>query len=1677
MMKIMMMMMMISVIINLREYNNKKKNLKIVTLAFCFPVLSCMLLIDNEDNDAEIRDENSEYLSDIEINETNIVQAINEIKNGAAAGPDVCFVTCIVLILQVMDNPGHSLFVGGSIHLDSIRPPDPDDDEEDEEEKRQREAEIQGMLANAFDDLEEEDSFANTHSRYSAVSNRSHGYGNSHPDTPRPVHPLQYTNDYPGNAAEREVMNDESYAMNNCSTQSHGGESHPSDSRSQTPWSDESNDHSNRFKSLSYQETARDSFLYTNGEDGSNNQRHLFLGQRGENDCETPVYDAQNLKSGDGVSHSEEFRIAEGSYEQLKLLYEARGRELDNLTAELSKVKSEKLREVRILQHQLSLVTAECETKKSNFNHCQILLSEKEEMVRKLKLEVVDLEKKNQEIDSANKKIKVELEVAESVVSSLECQVSQLRAADCLSKNQQLHEDFVKKLRQGNQEERDLLMNKIQSLQKESDTHQREAQTLRDELKSMRKIHDDLLVEKTETTTRLTVTIRTLQNQYEDLLQSHDSHKIIDLQLRNKSLESEKGQLGERVKMLEAELEKAKEEIKGYDSAVMIGLFSDAMPGVEDSMSILGIKKTLNYDDTTREEPKKLPKEPLNEAQLIVKMKDELKRSLAANKTKRDAIARLQEDIREKQNQLRKVQSDLKSSQTETKELKEELLKLKFKESETTERNQKESNDVDLKNAKAENISLKQELITLYVAFGDMKKQAVEFSNFVISLSAKLDGNLVEVPDNFTGYCNKLLKTAEKYVDLVTDFEQHQKIISDLREKVSKLQEESGVWEQRVRAIEAKVTASLKMIKTALIDESKASEYTHALHILQKLLEEIKQQVEIMTENSFNIQGKNIYLEDKLRTVELEVEKQRQEMARLTEEKESFREEMTTLSKKKDEEKALALQSCQDTYLKFHEDAVKELEVRFNAEYENTGAKLKQEISRLAEELSNVKGLYLNVCEERNELEEQLKKQIGSVNNISTSEATNTAGQGKPLELSSSHSVEDIRLYKKRIECLEGELENVRLKHDEDMKRFVAEKKQLSELYQMKTNDKEMSNETSLKELKEKCSALENANSILKEKIKHWEDVSPVLNSNSDVGENALPRGHEKCQELLKMQRSRFDAEREELQSQFQKELGDLKDRLRVSNELRAKEVEAVNFHKDALQEQEKIMKSLRDDLATQREGVKIRDQESEQEVRKLTDMIMNLESEAREQQEEFNEIKAKLQKELQNRISDEHFMKQKIKLLEEAAASSKLVSAKYDSLRRKFKEYHKASEHQREFQKCEINRLDEEFVTFKETWIKRVKDFVERAKKRFSASSESTISELKKCELELTYDRIYRVRLKVEEDLKAILNMSVKWEVSTKVVQLESLLASKSSTIRDSPSISSARVSPHLTYVRPPRPCPFTAVWSHLLRYSMAVSTVQDLSSLEDAFNQKMSALQIMSDIRGHWGGDTVDEFEALKKELQLMHQEVSLQKKVIAQGRSDVKAAFSLLEQIQQLSSVVSHMQENLPGHLPQTGKNQCGVSKNNKSDKEKDAGKSTSQEKAPVKGNSGKSKQIPSIQYITVEEFDGVSKYIKGRLLYEQVNNAVDEVNKAIETKYSLMARPRAKLSEFDMKIVTAFKLQENKETKGFYFVVDNDIKRWSNLKLDPAGRSMLTVLRTLKRLREIRGPGSLIRYAVS
>lgn len=58
----------------------------------------------------------------------------------------------------------------------------------------------------------------------------------------------------------------------------------------------------------------------------------------------------------------------------------------------------------------------------------------------------------------------------------------------------------------------------------------------------------------------------------------------------------------------------------------------------------------------------------------------------------------------------------------------------------------------------------------------------------------------------------------------------------------------------------------------------------------------------------------------------------------------------------------------------------------------------------------------------------------------------------------------------------------------------------------------------------------------------------------------------------------------------------------------------------------------------------------------------------------------------------------------------------------------------------------------------------------------------------------------------------------------------------------------------------------------------------------------------------------------------------------------------------------------------------------------------------------------------------------------------------------------------------KTQETRETRGVYFVVADDLKPYETLKSESSRRNIFTIFRHFHLIREIRGPQSLVRYAV-
>jgi len=58
------------------------------------------------------------------------------------------------------------------------------------------------------------------------------------------------------------------------------------------------------------------------------------------------------------------------------------------------------------------------------------------------------------------------------------------------------------------------------------------------------------------------------------------------------------------------------------------------------------------------------------------------------------------------------------------------------------------------------------------------------------------------------------------------------------------------------------------------------------------------------------------------------------------------------------------------------------------------------------------------------------------------------------------------------------------------------------------------------------------------------------------------------------------------------------------------------------------------------------------------------------------------------------------------------------------------------------------------------------------------------------------------------------------------------------------------------------------------------------------------------------------------------------------------------------------------------------------------------------------------------------MKGRITCKQVNNAVDELNKAVDAKYVLLKTSKAHMTEAARRAIRQYKDQERKETKGVW-----------------------------------------------
>ncbi|EFN57576.1 hypothetical protein CHLNCDRAFT_143235 [Chlorella variabilis] len=162
--------------------------------------------------------------------------------------------------------------------------------------------------------------------------------------------------------------------------------------------------------------------------------------------------------------------------------------------------------------------------------------------------------------------------------------------------------------------------------------------------------------------------------------------------------------------------------------------------------------------------------------------------------------------------------------------------------------------------------------------------------------------------------------------------------------------------------------------------------------------------------------------------------------------------------------------------------------------------------------------------------------------------------------------------------------------------------------------------------------------------------------------------------------------------------------------------------------------------------------------------------------------------------------------------------------------------------------------------------------------------------------------------------------------------------------------------------------------------------------------------------------------------------------------------------------HIAGHLPTYLPSLRSPEvAGVKENSRA--------APNQAAAADGGGGGGPKKRPPAprRYITADELASVSSYMRGRLTADRINAALDEMAALAEGNAAMVAAARRNRATGPNKkhaMWIAFNVAPHEPLKGRSWVLEADLRTGTAVRLDKTGKALLTLLRHLGRLQEVR-----------
>ncbi|XP_052170510.1 spindle and kinetochore-associated protein 1 homolog [Diospyros lotus] len=247
-------------------------------------------------------------------------------------------------------------------------------------------------------------------------------------------------------------------------------------------------------------------------------------------------------------------------------------------------------------------------------------------------------------------------------------------------------------------------------------------------------------------------------------------------------------------------------------------------------------------------------------------------------------------------------------------------------------------------------------------------------------------------------------------------------------------------------------------------------------------------------------------------------------------------------------------------------------------------------------------------------------------------------------------------------------------------------------------------------------------------------------------------------------------------------------------------------------------------------------------------------------------------------------------------------------------------------------------------------------------------------------------------------------------------------------------------------------------------------LDSLISSFNTRIAELQELVIARNMYPASSVTDLSAVDAALKAMELQVQQIKERLREETEAIPKAKKLIEASLRQQKKLQNMSVLVPSHLPERvaainpEPSKCLLLETSKAEIGLES--SNLKEEPAVLPKEKKGRGSPPLWYITSEELDSLSSYMRGRLTLDKVNAAINDMSTYAEATTHLITAPRKKLAENVLdKALELREIASTETVKGKHFFLETDIKGPS-LKLDNTGKAILTVLRHLGRISEMR-----------